>query len=808
MLAVTIVSLMATSCKKDAGTSGGGENVEDLVVPAAFDWGTSRDVNFSVSITDARFQNSIHVISIYAGDPAQGGALLSKGSATLISAFNTRVYLPNTLKEIFIEKTAPDGSSVIHPVEVTSTSVSLSIGAATVEKSMKAISAVGARPSATAETSPACPGSGSTAITNNLYSTIFYRLKVNNSAVYAVTASNVTVTLDWGHNGTLYICGKNVTVRSGNMNGLNIIVTNNGSVNMENVAWNSAGSLRNFGQVTLETGSQWGMQGTGTFYNTGTLTADYLTLKSSAATNFGTITVNRELWLDASVEFTNHGSVTSKQAMSVENGGQFVNQNTLKAEAAFTLGGNFSKFDNYGTFKTTGGLITANAGGIIRNGGTFDTGLSSMAYNGSFTNDGSVTLKSFDGQSGTLTNRCKFVVLDVYKQSGTTVQNQSFIDVRGTSSITSGMSLSAQALFQTKDLLVSTDRVSGPASGDEWALFRVSGTVYIAVDLAGGSFSGNVMFCGTRTLLSYRFVNGSKQGCDIYIPASNCSAGYGTAPKPVEPDTDKDGVIDIKDDYPNDPTRAYKHLQATYATGGSTVAFEDRWPLKGDYDMNDVVLNYRYEVATNANNQVVWVKGDYTLLATGGEYQMGAGIQFNIPKANLISINGAEVEDNQDSIVVILFKNSRQEQANWNTSAGTTAATKAYSMSFAVKNGPAIDAFGVGNYNMFIWNNSPAFGRGYETHLPNRMPTKLATQALFGTADDNTPAGKPYYSKAGMPWALELPLASFSYPVEKADITKAYLKFADWAKSGGTLASDWYSNAATSYRNQSLIFSK
>lgn len=805
LLAVCIFSLAATSCKKDAETSGGGERAEELVIPAAFDWGTSRDVNFSVSITDARFENRLHIISIYAGDPAKGGALLSKGSATLTNAFNTRVYLPNPLKEVYIEKTAPDGSSITNAVEVTSTNVSLSIGAVSVDKSMKTLSAVGYRASATVEPSPACPsGSGVKTITSS------GGITANNGEVYSVTGSNLTINLGWNHNGTVYICGKNVKFNGGNMNGLTLIVTSGGSLSVEGVQANGALTIKNFGTLSISAGNQWNTQMIGTLYNAGTLNIDFLTLKSATATNFGTITASNEIFADASVNFTNEGTINSKSNLVVQNGAYLINQNALNVDGVFTVGGNSSKFDNYGTLKTAGANIVANSGGIIRNSGTFDAGLSTLIYNGTFTNDGGIIIKSLDAQSGTFTNRCKFVVLDNFKLNGTVMTNQSFIDVKGSTAMFSPMTLSAKAFFQTKDLSASTDRISGPASGNEWALFRVSGSISGAVDLAGGTFAGNLLFCAPRTLESApdHIISPAKAGCDIYIPATNCSDGFGTAPKPVEPDTDGDGVIDSKDDYPNDATKAFKHLQATYNEGGSTVAFEDRWPLQGDYDMNDIVMNYRYEIATNASNHVVWVKGDYNLLATGGEYQVGAGIQFNIPKANLVAISGAEVEENQDSIVVILFKNSRQEQANWNTSAGTVAATKSYSVSFTVKNGPTIAAFGVGNYNMFIWNNSPAFGRGYETHLPGRMPTKLADRALFKTGDDNTTDAKPYYSKSGMPWALEIPVASFAYPLERTDITKAYLKFGDWAKSGGTLSADWYTNTATSHRNPALIFTK
>ena len=58
-------------------------------------------------------------------------------------------------------------------------------------------------------------------------------------------------------------------------------------------------------------------------------------------------------------------------------------------------------------------------------------------------------------------------------------------------------------------------------------------------------------------------------------------------------DTDEDGVSDLFDDYPNDPEKAFDNYSPAEGQFG-TLAFEDLWPAKGDYDFNDIVIDYQY----------------------------------------------------------------------------------------------------------------------------------------------------------------------------------------------------------------------
>lgn len=83
----------------------------------------------------------------------------------------------------------------------------------------------------------------------------------------------------------------------------------------------------------------------------------------------------------------------------------------------------------------------------------------------------------------------------------------------------------------------------------------------------------------------------------------------------------------------------------------------------------------------------------------------------------------------------------------------------------------------------------------------------MADTSLFGTLKDDTNvgAGKYYKTENNLPWAMNI-TTQFKYPIEKEDITGAYLNFANWALSNGINFSDWYINEDAGYRNNAVIF--
>ena len=277
---------------------------------------------------------------------------------------------------------------------------------------------------------------------------------------------------------------------------------------------------------------------------------------------------------------------------------------------------------------------------------------------------------------------------------------------------------------------------------------------------------------------------------------------------PPSNDTDGDGVNDVDDEYPSDPLRAFNNFYPAKNVS-ATVAFEDLWPYYGDFDLNDVVVDYNYKIVTNGQNSVKDVNGTYTLRASGGQIRNAFAVQFPTTAANVSNLTGATLEAGQSNAVVKIINDVRSVQATWNTIlTDPWADTVNYSVAFTLNSPIALSTFGLNEYNPFIWGTSDGKSRGYEIHLPGKQPTSLATESIFGTGDDRTSrVGNVYYlSKDNLPWAINIP-QRFDYPIEKADIVTAHLKFAQWAQSNGVSTTDWYKNLS-GYRNASKIYVK
>ncbi len=290
---------------------------------------------------------------------------------------------------------------------------------------------------------------------------------------------------------------------------------------------------------------------------------------------------------------------------------------------------------------------------------------------------------------------------------------------------------------------------------------------------------------------------------------------------PMIPDTDGDGVGDPDDDYPTDPTRAFDNFFP--AAGYGSLGFEDLWPAKGDYDFNDVVVDYRFQTVTNAANNVVEIFARFKLQANGATLDNGFG--FNLPNCDplltgatlnvtgyhlsrsYISLNAKGNENGQARPTVIVWDNTSDLMPDLTN----TEPWKPYVDPIEIElilttpgHSFTSSAFALTSFNPFIICNME---RGKEVHLPDRPPTSLVNPAYFGTLDDHSAEAlnRWYKTSSNLPWAIDIP-EPFAWPVEKADMTTAHLKFAAWAQSSGTLYPNWYQDVP-GYRNDAAIYS-
>jgi LruC domain-containing protein len=268
-------------------------------------------------------------------------------------------------------------------------------------------------------------------------------------------------------------------------------------------------------------------------------------------------------------------------------------------------------------------------------------------------------------------------------------------------------------------------------------------------------------------------------------------------------------VKDALDEFPNDATRAFSRYYPTRNTFG-TLAFEDLWPTRGDYDMNDMVIRYRSREILNASRRTVALEVDYRLDARGAAIESGFGVQLpsvaiaNVASASLTMDSGTVSvipEAGQDLATFRIF-DSAQAQLPGLSSACPFGNTQAECPSVPFKSFKLSVNFAVatdGNaliapYNPFIFRTA---NRGHEIHLSGRPPTKLADPTLFGTADDRSvlASNKSYVDQNGRPWALDIPI-EWRYPNETIDLTLAYPNMAAWATSAGALFNNWYISAS------------
>lgn len=306
----------------------------------------------------------------------------------------------------------------------------------------------------------------------------------------------------------------------------------------------------------------------------------------------------------------------------------------------------------------------------------------------------------------------------------------------------------------------------------------------------------------------------------------------GCLPLSFEPDADGDGVPDDEDDYPDDIYRAFNHFNP--ATGFGTVAFEDLWPSYGDFDFNDLVIDYRLNYVTNANDELVEMKNQFLIRAIGASQRNGFGFQLkNVPANAVIKTDGDilnmgiinkeanDVESGQSLATFIVIDNASfvlpspgQGSTGVNTTPGfpwVQPANIDFTVTFIDQGIPAPGGPLVYQtisadpklFNPFIFINQT---RGRELHLANYEPTQLVDPSFFGTYNDHTqPTNNKYFiSERNLPWAIIIN-ESFAYPIEKADILTAHLKFVEWAESSGQIYQDWYKDLP-GYRDVNKIY--
>lgn len=333
-------------------------------------------------------------------------------------------------------------------------------------------------------------------------------------------------------------------------------------------------------------------------------------------------------------------------------------------------------------------------------------------------------------------------------------------------------------------------------------------------------------------LLGFEDVRRDNSGCDqdfndaILFVSSNpvraiSNQDVSLVDKPGTLDRDGDSINDILDEYPDDPSKAYDNYYPSSTSFGS-FAFEDNWPEMGDYDFNDLVVDYQIKQVMNSSNQVTSLEPKFKFRAAGAGFRNGFGFQLNIPSSAVSSVSGTLVNDNfikrnangteasQAKAVIVVADNVHflMNHTGFINTKDTDiqVSQKELTLEISFMSPKTLSELGNAPYNPFLIVNQ---NRGREIHLPGYSPTDLANVGYFGQSDDASNPGLAnsfYKSKTALPWAIHLP-ESFDYPKEKQDVRSAHLMFDTWAKSNGYSYMDWY-RGQSGYRNIEKLYLK
>lgn len=230
---------------------------------------------------------------------------------------------------------------------------------------------------------------------------------------------------------------------------------------------------------------------------------------------------------------------------------------------------------------------------------------------------------------------------------------------------------------------------------------------------------------------------------------------------------------------PPPPTSSLSWIQMPGASSYNIVAYEDFFPARGDYDFNDVVVAYRYQLGINSNGQVERIDGVAYLIARGSTYTHDWTLDIALPPAvSAGAINGCSTV-NAGSVPLPCSVAVGNGRLRWTAFSDTVAAfpgpgaipvntpagsspTLGPKATFSVSLATPVDLASVGIDDPWILVRNTA----KEVHLSDR--------------DSNA-----------YPYAMLLPSA-WKIPVEYTDMGLSYPGLSTFVGSAGRTATDWY----------------
>lgn len=307
---------------------------------------------------------------------------------------------------------------------------------------------------------------------------------------------------------------------------------------------------------------------------------------------------------------------------------------------------------------------------------------------------------------------------------------------------------------------------------------------------------------GTGTVVVAPVVN---VGTTNFQPVNGCVQAV---------DTDCDGIANVYDEFPEDPS-----LASTARSGRYTIAFEDMYPSAGDADLNDHSTIFSTEMDKTPTNKVKTIRGTYTHVAKGAGYNHELRLALDVPTNANVQVSYLDGSGNTWNGCASAPKYTANVAGdctggNLNSAQlkrGVLLLPSSDKTLFGKKNAPSAGTtFSINDFvrgvtaQVTITFEEPVdlnvtknlVGGHLNYFLAINQKTDGVFRQIYRPGYFKDAKGKDsYLDKNGFPWAIVVP-GVFNHPTEGADIRKSsttgYYFFNTWMTSNGVEHKDWY----------------
>lgn len=749
----------------------------EIVAPEDFDWLLTSPVKLTVNVSDEGGDRYYYVIDVFDENPILSSTahLLDKGVARKREAFSTEVSVPKAVQTIYIRQTTPTGLSSVRAYETTSGTIDCNFGRAdepaTTRSTAMTRGFVDMKAPDRNDTNlfpKSAPKGVKLFDSSTLKAGESYEVKSNTKQLnlggtqhiklYVTENLNLNSEIYLTAHSTMYILpGVTVTMPQ---------ATNNGQSNCL-ISVGEGASFITPGTIQLDSDYK--------LYNLGTVSASNVSCTNNSY-------------------FYNGGVAKITNKLSGENGGgSILNEGDLTA-ADITMAGN-SHMINRKNVKASNTTTVNSTNASWENSGEWITeNMNISAWNSSNI------------------NRCKLIVNKLLHLQEAKLINDgdSYIRCSTLYMTNTLVELGAKSLFVVTEQATyryHADNSHGfKGTGNKMALLTIKKAI---AELPGNNnmihYSGNLQVVCTD--------HPEKKVDDWNIRWTMTSSIEWTHSPTIE--IKKTGCNEGSDIQPTPPTNPDFPILVE-PNEKYSLMFEDQWPLYGDYDMNDIVLDLKgLKYSLDEKNETDQVSFTVTLQAVGALRAIAAAVMLDkinateiasvdygqSPRPTTFDIAGNGMERNQQFAVIPLFDDAHQimgkrngnfinTQSGGSDNVGQNDYPK-IELTIKLKNKVSKSYFNINQMNFFIIADKAT--KRKEVHMAGYKPSNLANTRFFGMNDDNSSGGKYYVSKENLAWGIIVP-QQFKWPLEHNNIKDVYVEFEGWITSGGTKNKKWYNN--------------